>query len=107
MAEYPGEDNLEADFWRDDAQYPDMRAFEYKHLPPPIQTASKFFCVLAQNVNGNWPICKETGVALRKLLEAKDAAVRAVVFEGPPLSAVHDLANLAAMELDDAPDQAD
>jgi len=54
--------------------------FRYKHLPPHLQEVSKPFCDLAQQValrsldGASGP---ETTVALRKLLEAKDAAVRA------------------------------
>ena len=52
--------------------------FEYKHLPPHLQEASKPFCDLARRI---WDDRKdriaETVTALRKLLEAKDAAVRA------------------------------
>ena len=53
-----------------------MRFFEYKHLPPKLQEISRPFCELAQMVS-DYPQNAETTVALRKLLEAKDAAVRA------------------------------
>lgn len=50
--------------------------FAYEHLPPQLQQISKPFCELAQTV-ASGPQNQETTVALRKLLEAKDAAVRA------------------------------
>ena len=53
-----------------------MRFFEYKHLPPKLQDISRPFCELAAVV-ADYPQNAETTVALRKLLEAKDAAVRA------------------------------
>lgn len=62
-----------------DLGYPDLRTFSYEHLPSWLQAASKPFGDLARDLWENAPICHETGVALRKLLEAKDAAVRAVV----------------------------
>ncbi len=53
--------------------------FEYAHLPEHLQAVSKPFCELAERV-ANGPSNAETTVALRKLLEAKDAAVRALLF---------------------------
>lgn len=56
-----------------------LQYFEYEHLPPPLQSVSKPFCELARkltNIVGPHP---ERTVALRKLLEAKDAAVRACI----------------------------
>ena len=53
-------------------------AFSYDHLPPHLATVSKPFGELAQWIVENIPRTPERTVALRKLLEAKDAAVRAV-----------------------------
>lgn len=50
--------------------------FAYAHLPPHLQEVSKPFSDLAQFVL-TLPRNPERTVALRKLLEAKDAAVRA------------------------------
>lgn len=50
--------------------------FEYSHLPPHLQEVSQPFAELAAKVLG-LPRNPERTVALRKLLEAKDAAVRA------------------------------
>lgn len=58
---------------------PILRYFHYAHLPPVLQTASKPFCDLARHIVETLPRNTERTVALRKLLEAKDAAVRANV----------------------------
>lgn len=58
-----------------------LQFFEFAHLPPHLQTASRPFCELAKTIAAG-PQNAETTVALRKLLEAKDAAVRAVIFKG-------------------------
>ncbi len=50
--------------------------FAYAHLPPHLQEVSKPFSDLMQVVL-TLPRNPERTVALRKLLEAKDAAVRA------------------------------
>ena len=54
-----------------------MQFFEYAHLPEHLQAVSKPFCDLAEDVVATLPRNPERTVALRKLLEAKDAAVRA------------------------------
>ena len=56
-----------------------LRWFEYQHLPPHLQAASRPFCELARHIVDNVPDGRERAVALRKLLESKDAAVRAVI----------------------------
>lgn len=56
---------------------PIMQFFEYGHLKEPLQTVSRPFCELAEWVVVNLPRNAERTVALRKLLEGKDAAVRA------------------------------
>lgn len=61
--------------------YPDLRLFAYEHLPHWLQGVSKPFGDLARDLWENSPVHAETGVALRKLLEAKDAAVRSQVLE--------------------------
>ncbi len=61
-----------------------MQWFSYCHLPAQLQTVSAPFCELAGSVQDTLPRCAERGVALRKLLEAKDAAVRASMCEKEP-----------------------
>jgi len=56
-----------------------MQFFAYSHLPPLLRQVSAPFCDLAQRVVDTLPRNPERTVALRKLLEAKDAAVRASV----------------------------
>lgn len=56
-----------------------IQFFTYAHLTPHLQDASKPFCDLANQIVETLPRNPERTVALRKLLEAKDAAVRAVV----------------------------
>lgn len=56
-----------------------LKFFAYAHLPPKLQEISKPFCELADAVANRAPDNQETTVALRKLLEAKDAAVRAAL----------------------------
>lgn len=56
-----------------------MQFFAYAHLPAHLQVVSKPFGDLATHIEANVPRNPERTVALRKLLEAKDAAVRAVV----------------------------
>ena len=56
-----------------------IQFFEYRHLPEHLQTASEPFHDLAHVIVEYMPRNPERTVALRKLLEAKDAAVRAVL----------------------------
>ena len=62
---------------------PMMRYFTYSHLPGPLQDVSKLFHACAIAIAVSLPRSAERTVALRKLLEAKDAAVRAAVFDSP------------------------
>jgi hypothetical protein len=56
---------------------PILHFFHYAHLPPKLQSTSRAFFLLASHVVKTVPRNAERTVALRKLLEAKDAAVRA------------------------------
>ena len=58
-----------------------MQFFAYSHLPPHLQEVSKPFGELAAQIVETLPRNPERTVALRKLLEAKDAAVRALLFK--------------------------
>jgi len=51
--------------------------FRYSHLPEHLQAVSQMFHHAAQRIIRELPRNSERTVALRKLLEAKDAAVRA------------------------------
>ena len=59
-----------------------MQFFDASHLPHPLRVVSEPFCSLAQRIVETLPRNPERTVALRKLLEAKDAAVRAALAEG-------------------------
>lgn len=55
-----------------------LQFFAYSHLPPHLQEVSAPFHTLALTI-ADGPQNAETTTALRKLLEAKDCAVRAVL----------------------------
>lgn len=56
---------------------PILQFFRYEHLPEYLQLVSKPFSGLAEEIVRTLPRNAERSVALRKLLESKDAAVRA------------------------------
>ena len=60
---------------------PMMQFFAYAHLPEHLGAVSKPFGELAQHIIDTLPRNPERTVALRKLLEAKDCAVRALLFK--------------------------
>lgn len=66
---------------------PELRWFEFSHLPTHLQEVSRPFYVLAAQLQVQCMACTERSVALRKLLEAKDAAVRALLFTKEGLTA--------------------
>jgi hypothetical protein len=57
-----------------------LQFFRWEHLPPQLQDVSRPFGELAHAIVDTLPMNPERTVALRKLLEAKDCAVRAVLF---------------------------
>jgi len=58
-----------------------LQFFRYDHLPRHLAEASQPFCALAERIVEKWPQNPERTVTLRKLLEAKDAAVRTLLYE--------------------------
>jgi hypothetical protein len=58
-----------------------LQFFTYDHLPALLKEGSQPFCELAQRVVEHYPMNPERTVCLRKLLEAKDAAVRALLYK--------------------------
>lgn len=56
-----------------------LQFFAYEHLPAHLQEISKPFGLLAEQLFKELPKNPERSMALRKLLEAKDCAVRARV----------------------------
>lgn len=60
-----------------------MQFFAFGHLPPRLQEISAPFAALAELVVASLPRNPERTTALRKLLEAKDCAVRAALWREP------------------------
>jgi hypothetical protein len=60
---------------------PILQFFVYDHLPPHLQEISKPYSEMANKLVETLPRNPERTVALRKLLESKDAAVRAKLFK--------------------------
>jgi hypothetical protein len=58
-----------------------LQFFKYEHLPAHLQQVSTPFFILAHDLCVHLPDNPERTTALRKLLEAKDCAVRAVLFK--------------------------
>ena len=58
---------------------PIMKYFAYEHLPEHLQSVSKPFCELAKQMDETLKPGAEKSAGLRKLLEAKDCHVRALV----------------------------
>jgi hypothetical protein len=64
----------------DDLREPILQFFAYGHLREDLRDTSKPFGDLATLIVTSLPRNPERTVALRKLLEAKDAAVRAKLY---------------------------
>lgn len=62
---------------------PMLQFFAYAHLPSELQKISAPFGVLATMLVETLPRNPERTVALRKLLESKDCAVRAQLYKAP------------------------
>lgn len=58
-----------------------MQFFNYSHLPEHLKEVSREFYELALKITDTLPRNPERTTALRKLLEAKDCAVRARLFK--------------------------
>lgn len=58
---------------------PILRYFTTSHLPRHLQLVAQPFAALATDLDETLPNGPEKSVALRKLLESKDAAVRAAL----------------------------
>lgn len=59
-----------------------LKWFSWEHLPKYLQVVSEPFADLAYIIVDNLQYGPERTIALRKLLEARDAAVRAKVHPG-------------------------
>lgn len=58
-----------------------LQFFAYEHLPPHLSEISRPFAELAHSIVATLPSNPQRTVALRKLLEAKDCAVRAKLYK--------------------------
>ena len=58
-----------------------MQFFKYDHLPESLAAVSQPFCELAESIDLCLPDNIEKQAALRKLLEAKDCAVRSTLYK--------------------------
>lgn len=58
---------------------PILKYFNYKHLPAELQVVSKLFYDIVHTLEQQLPNNAETNTMLRKLLEAKDCAVRSQI----------------------------
>lgn len=62
---------------------PLLQFFEFAHLPQKLQGTSAIFFDAACKIIAQAPRNPERTVALRKLLESKDCAVRAMIYKSP------------------------
>lgn len=62
-----------------------LQFFDYTHLSDPLQRVSMNFYNLARWIERELPENLERTVALRKLLEAKDCAIRAKIYMEPDI----------------------
>jgi hypothetical protein len=60
-----------------------MQFFVFDHLPEKLQAVSQPFSELANRLADTLPHNPELTASLRKLLEAKDCAVRALIAKEP------------------------
>lgn len=60
-----------------------IQFFTFKNLPINLQEVSMQFSDLANWMIENLPENPESTVAVRKLLEAKDCAVRSILYKEP------------------------
>lgn len=59
---------------------PLLQFFEYRHLPVDLQLIGEHFQTMAYWIERTLPRNPERTVALRKLLEAKDCAIRSMIY---------------------------
>lgn len=59
-----------------------LKWFAFEHLPAHLQATSQQFALVAHNLVHTCKPGPERTIALRKLLESKDAAVRATLHPG-------------------------
>jgi hypothetical protein len=62
-----------------------LQFFVFEHLPEHLKEVSRPFCATAEWMVQNLPANPERTAGLRKLLEAKDCAVRARLYQDQPV----------------------
>jgi hypothetical protein len=67
--------------WEAKVREPILQFFDYEHLPEYLQEIGKEFKILAYEIVRVLPVNDERSEALRKILEAKDSAVRARIYK--------------------------
>lgn len=76
---YPdGDDAMDPEIRAMRDRYPILKHFRFEHLPVHLQAVSRRFAELAMEM-AKTPGNAETAAGLRKLMEAKDCAVRAAL----------------------------
>lgn len=73
--------DLQAQLVEATAAEPILQFFAFTHLPAHLMARSMRFAELALHMVKTLPRNPERSVALRKLLEAKDCAVRAEIYQ--------------------------
>ena len=58
-----------------------LQFFQYSHLREDLRATSELFADLAEKIDFSLPDNSEKTTALRKLLEAKDCAIRAKLYQ--------------------------
>ena len=74
-----------------------MRLFKFDHLPPRLQRVSMPFGLVAQWLTHSLPDTEQTRLAMQRLVEAKDCAVRGVL-DMPPEQQVAPFTPFPALE---------
>ena len=77
------------------AAEPVLQFFAHAHLPPHLAEISRPFALLAECLAHDLPTNPERRVALRKLLEARDAALRSSLYVGPTSMAARPMTEAA------------
>ena len=74
-------ENNKSEAQKNQEQEPILQFFQFEHLPEHLKVTSIFFFELACKLVATLPRNPERTVALRKLLESKDCAVRALIYK--------------------------
>jgi hypothetical protein len=79
-------------------QPPILKYFAFGHLPPHLQLVSQPFATLAHRMVQDLPPGPELSAGLRKLMEAKDCAVRAAL-DKPKAEPIADIPRRVRLDL--------